>query len=80
MPRWKPSLPNIPAAIQRYGLAVLSVAIALGIGLLLERYHFRDVEFPLFLFAIVVNRLVRRGRAWDSCGRTFQLSLRLLLH
>ncbi|MGA8440094.1 MAG: ATP-binding protein [Candidatus Sulfotelmatobacter sp.] len=54
MPRWKLSSPNIPSAIQRYGLAILSVAIALGIGLLLERSHFHDVEFPLFLFAIVV--------------------------
>ena len=52
MPQGKTSLPNIPSAIQRYGLAVLSVAIALGIAFLLVRYHFRDVEFPLFLFAI----------------------------
>jgi PAS domain S-box-containing protein len=55
MPRWKPSSSNIPAVLQRYGLAVLSVAMALGIGLLLERSHFHDVEFPLFLFAIVVS-------------------------
>ncbi len=55
MPRWKLSWPNIPSVIQRYGLAVLSVAIALGIGFLLERSHFHDVEFPLFLLAIVVT-------------------------
>ena len=51
----KPSLANIPPAIQRHGLAVLSVAIALGMALLLQRYHFRGVEFPLFLFAIALT-------------------------
>lgn len=55
MPVWKPSLAKIPAAIQRYGLAVLSVAIALGSALLLTRYQFRGVEFPLFLFAIALT-------------------------
>jgi PAS domain S-box-containing protein len=55
MPRWKLSSLNIPSAIQRFGLAVLSVAGALGVGLLLERSHFHDVEFPLFLLAIVVT-------------------------
>ncbi len=55
MPESKPSLANIPPAIQRHGLAVLSVAIALGIALLVQRYHFRGVEFPLFLFAIALT-------------------------
>jgi PAS domain S-box-containing protein len=55
MLRGKPSLPKIPAAIQRYGLAGLSVAIALGTALLLQRYSFRDVETPLFLFAIALT-------------------------
>jgi PAS domain S-box-containing protein len=55
MPRWKLSSPNTPSVLQRHGLAILSVAIALGIGLLLERSHFHNVEFPLFLFAIVVT-------------------------
>jgi PAS domain S-box-containing protein len=55
MPQGKTSLPNVPSAIQRYGLAVLSVTIALGIAFLLARYHFRDVEFPLFLFAIAIS-------------------------
>jgi hypothetical protein len=55
MPQGKPPLPNISSPFQRYGLAVLSVAIALGIALLLERYHFRGVEFPLFLFAIALT-------------------------
>jgi PAS domain S-box-containing protein len=55
MPQRKGSSPNIPPAVQRYGLAILSVGIALGTALLLERYHFHGVEFPLFLFAIALT-------------------------
>src|SRR5271168_5080026 len=55
MPQWKLPLSKIPAAMQRYTLAVLSVGIALGLALLLGRYHFRGVEFPLFLFAIALS-------------------------
>ena len=51
----KPSVPKIPAPIQRYGLAGLSVAIALGTALFLQRHSFRGVEFPLFLFAIALT-------------------------
>jgi K+-sensing histidine kinase KdpD len=45
-------LPEGFSAIQRYGLAILSVAGALGGALLLGRLQIHDVEFPLFLFAI----------------------------
>jgi PAS domain S-box-containing protein len=41
--------------VLRYGLAVGSSAIALGLALLAQRYGFRDMEVPLFLFAIVVS-------------------------
>jgi hypothetical protein len=41
--------------VLRYGLAVLSVSVALGGSLLLERFHFRDVADPLFLLAIAVT-------------------------
>src|SRR6202790_458352 len=41
--------------LRRYGLAVLSVSVALGGALLLERFHFRDVADPLFLLAIAVT-------------------------
>jgi len=41
--------------IQRYGLAVLSVSIALGAALLLQRYNFRNVADPLFLLAIAIS-------------------------
>src|SRR5271165_7001132 len=50
----KPRLPKSPSTIQCYGLAVLSVSVALGGALLLQRFHFRDVEVPLFLFAVSV--------------------------
>src|SRR5580700_10267983 len=51
----KPQFPTPLSAIQRYGLAVLSVALALGAALLLERFRFRDVEVPLLLFAVAVS-------------------------
>jgi signal transduction histidine kinase len=47
--------PRPPA--QRYGLAVVFAAAALGTALFLNRYNVRDVEFPLFLSAIA-------GSAW----------------
>src|SRR6266446_8991203 len=50
----KPQLPKPLATIRRYGLAALSVSVALGAALLLERFHFRDVEVPLFLFALAI--------------------------
>jgi PAS domain S-box-containing protein len=50
----KPQLPNPLSTIQRYGLAVLSVSVALGAALLVEHFHFRDVEVPVFLFAVAV--------------------------
>jgi PAS domain S-box-containing protein len=40
--------------VLRYGLAVLSVSVALGVSLLLERFHFRNVADPLFLLAIAI--------------------------
>jgi K+-sensing histidine kinase KdpD len=47
-------LKNLPP-IQSYGLAVVSVAIALGTALLLQRHGFLGAEFPLFLFAIALT-------------------------
>jgi K+-sensing histidine kinase KdpD len=51
----KPQLPRSLSAMQGYGLAVLSVAAALGGALLLELFHFRDVEVSLFLFAVAIT-------------------------
>jgi PAS domain S-box-containing protein len=41
--------------VLRYSLAVTSFAIALGLALLAQRYDFRNVEVPLFLFAVAVT-------------------------
>jgi len=41
--------------LQRYGLAVLSVAVALGAALLLQHFQFRDAAVPLLLFAGAVS-------------------------
>jgi PAS domain S-box-containing protein len=52
MAKQKLLLPRDLLPIQRYGIAGLSVALALGTALVLQRYHVGNVEFPLFLFAI----------------------------
>src|ERR1700676_4523573 len=41
--------------VLRYGMAALSVSVALGGSLLLERFHFHNVADPLFLLAIAVT-------------------------
>src|SRR5262249_26121454 len=43
------------ALILRYGLAVISFAIALGLGLLAQSYEIGNVELPLLLFAVAVT-------------------------
>jgi PAS domain S-box-containing protein len=55
MAQQKPTIRKDLPPILRYGLALGSVALMLGLALLLERYNFRGVEFPLFLFAIAVS-------------------------
>ena len=55
MVQWTPQLPEPLSAVPRYGLAVLSVALALAGALFADRYNFRSVEFPLFLFAIAAT-------------------------
>jgi PAS domain S-box-containing protein len=52
--REKPKLPKPLFTIQSYVLAALSVAAALGGALLLARLHLRDIEVPLFLFAVAL--------------------------
>jgi PAS domain S-box-containing protein len=51
----RPPLPSRPSGVLRYGLAVLLVAAALGIGLLLANLHVQGVEFPAFLIAITIT-------------------------
>ena len=41
--------------LQRYGLAVLSVGVALAAALLLQHFQFRDAEVPLLLFAVAIT-------------------------
>jgi K+-sensing histidine kinase KdpD len=43
------------SAVLRYGLAVVSFGVALGLALLAQRYDFRNVEVPLFLFAVAAT-------------------------
>lgn len=54
MTRTKTFLPKVPV-VQQYGLAVLSVAVALGISLFLSNHKIESVEFPVFLIAITVT-------------------------
>jgi protein-histidine pros-kinase len=54
---------------QCYGLAVLSVAIALGLALFLDRFQFRGLIAP-FVFAVAVS-------AWYGGGRAAVLALLL---
>ena len=46
---------GVTPVVLRYGLAVVSVCIALSGALLLGRYNFPDVADPLFLFAIAIT-------------------------
>jgi len=55
MEPWGPQSPPTLAAIQNYGLAVLAVSMAVAGALLLDRFFARDVEVPLFLFAVAVT-------------------------
>jgi len=55
MAHWKPQLSKSLSAIWRYGFAVLSVAVALELALLTQRFQFRGVEVPLFLLAVALT-------------------------
>ena len=70
MQRWKARFPTLTRTTQHYGLAVLSVCMALGLALLLQRLHFHDVEVPLFLFAIALT-------AWYGGARPALLAVLL---
>jgi PAS domain S-box-containing protein len=55
MAQQKPSILKVRPSILRYGLAVASFGVALGLALLAESYGFRNVEVPLLLFAVAVT-------------------------
>jgi PAS domain S-box-containing protein len=54
---WKPQTPSrpVPSIVLRYGLAVVSVAVAIALALLGQVYTIHNLEFPLFLAAIAVT-------------------------
>jgi signal transduction histidine kinase len=49
---WNQEFQRIHSPILRYGFAVVTVAIALGVALALQRYQFREVELPVLTVAI----------------------------
>ena len=55
MTREKSLSSAIPSVLQRYGLAVLSVGIALGLGLFFASYRIQNVGFPILLIAIGIT-------------------------
>ena len=55
MARSNANVQKAPSVVLRYGLAVASFAIALGLALLAQGFAFRNVEVPLFLFAVAVT-------------------------
>jgi PAS domain S-box-containing protein len=55
MAKPKPLLLRELLPIQRYGIAFSSVAIALGLALVLQRDDLGNVAFPFFLFAIALT-------------------------
>lgn len=61
MVKWNPQFPL--SAMQRYVLAILSVSLALAVSLLMESFHVREVEIPLFLFAIAISAWYGGGAA-----------------
>jgi PAS domain S-box-containing protein len=48
-------LRRVTSVVLRYGLAVVSVAIALGVALLAQLQEVHNLEFPLFLMAIATT-------------------------
>ena len=55
MARPKLHLQFVHSPVLRYGLAVTSFGIALGLALLAQRYNFHNVEVPLFLFSVAIT-------------------------
>src|ERR1700737_1149883 len=51
---WNQEFQRIHSPILRYGFSVVSVAIALGVGLALRHYQFREVELPVLTAAIAL--------------------------
>ena len=52
---WNQEFQRIHSPILRYSFSVVSVAIALGVGLAFQYYQFRDVQLPVFTVAIALT-------------------------
>jgi signal transduction histidine kinase len=50
----QPRSPRILTVIRRYVLVVIAISLALGVALLFQRWHFRDIEVPLLLFVVAI--------------------------
>lgn len=46
---------SLRSPVARYGLAVVSVAVAIGVSVVLQYYQFRDTEVPVLTLAIAVT-------------------------
>ena len=55
MSKFKIPLRRVTSVVLSYGLAVVSVVIALGLALLTQLQTVHNLEFPLFLMAIAVT-------------------------
>jgi PAS domain S-box-containing protein len=55
MTQEEPQLSRVADLAKNYGLAVLSISIALGIANLLYSAHIQGVEFPILLLAIAIT-------------------------
>jgi signal transduction histidine kinase len=53
--RWDRKFQSLQSPAARYGLAVVSVAVALGLSVPLQYYQFRDVAVPVLTFAIAIT-------------------------
>ena len=70
MTREIPPSSHVHVVIQRYGLAILSVAIMVGVANLLYSLNVQGVEFPILLLAVAVT-------AWYAGRRPAILALLL---
>ena len=52
---WNQEFQRIHSPVLRYGFAVVSIAIALGVAFAFQHYQFRDVELPVLTLAIAVT-------------------------
>jgi len=53
--RWNIESHGIRSPILRYGLSVVSVAIGVGLALMLQHYEFRDVELPVLTLSVALT-------------------------